>query len=133
MGASELWYAMPVLTGPKIRLEPLAMEHAAGYLEAAGVGNARVEVFRWLSTLGGDTAYPVTLADADRHILLALQARAAGNRLPYAQLDVATGQVIGTTSFYEVDPELRSIAIGYTWLGRPGGAPATIATPSCAC
>lgn len=30
-----LWYAMPVLSGRPIRLEPLAVEHAPGYLAAA--------------------------------------------------------------------------------------------------
>jgi RimJ/RimL family protein N-acetyltransferase len=28
------------------------------------------------------------------------------------------GEVAGTSSFYEVDPVQRSVAIGYTWLGR---------------
>ena len=35
MTAAELWYALPVLTGTKVRLEPLALEHAAGYLADA--------------------------------------------------------------------------------------------------
>jgi RimJ/RimL family protein N-acetyltransferase len=38
--------------------------------------------------------------------------------LPYAQVDVATGRFAGTTSFADPDPRLRSLTIGYTWLGR---------------
>ncbi|GAB3956216.1 hypothetical protein GCM10027614_67740 [Micromonospora vulcania] len=30
-----------------------------------------------------------------------------------------TGAVVGTTSYYEIDPERRSVAIGHTFLGRP--------------
>ena len=30
----------------------------------------------------------------------------------------ATGECVGTTSFYEISPETRALAIGYTWIGR---------------
>ena len=48
----------------------------------------------------------------------ALAAQARGERFPFAQIDMDTGEFAGTTSFYEVIPELRTIAIGHTWLGR---------------
>ena len=114
----DLWYAMPVLRGRLIRLEPLAAEHAPGYLAAAGTGAAAAEVFRWLSPPGGALAEPVTLADATRHITHALAARARGARFPYAQIDAVTGEFAGTTSYYEVNPALRTLAIGHTWLGQ---------------
>ncbi len=115
----ELWYALPVLTGAKVRLEPLALEHAEGYLAAAGEPVVAQDVFRWLNPPGGAMAYPRTLADARAHVLGALAARARGERFAYAQRDAASGQVIGTSSFYEVDPKSRALAIGHTWLGRP--------------
>lgn len=94
-----------------IRLEPLAVEHADGYLDA--VADDGDEVFRWL------TVYPPKSADDARdQILSALGARARGERLAYAQIDAVTGQFAGTTSYYEVNPEVRAIGIGYTWLGR---------------
>ena len=114
----DLWFAMPVLPGRLIRLEPLAAEHAPGYLAAAGTGAAAAEVFRWLSPPGGALAEPVTVGDAARHINDALAARARGVRFPYAQIDAATGEFAGTTSFYEVNPALRALAIGHTWLGQ---------------
>jgi RimJ/RimL family protein N-acetyltransferase len=116
--APDLWFALPVLAGSGIRLEPLAIEHSAGYLAAAGTGADAAEVFRWLNPPGGTLAQPVTIADAERHIARALAARARGERLAYAQFDVSTGQFIGTTSLYEVNPDLRALAIGHTWLGR---------------
>ena len=113
MIATDEWYALPVLTGRLIRLEPLTLEHAPGYLAAAGTPEDAAEVFRW-----NGKVVPDGLAGARDHILTALGARARGERFPYAQIDAVTGEVAGTTSYYDVDPALRTIAIGHTWLGR---------------
>lgn len=107
------WYALPVLRGRLVRLEPLSIEHAPGYLAAAGAGEDAEEVFRWMSV-----AAPATQEAAEQHIYAALGARARGERFAYAQLDAGTGEVAGTTSLYEVVPALRTLAIGHTWLGR---------------
>jgi len=42
MPATDAWYAMPVLTGRLVRLEPMAFAHAAGYL-AATLGGGDVD------------------------------------------------------------------------------------------
>jgi RimJ/RimL family protein N-acetyltransferase len=111
----ELWYALPVLSGRLIRLEPLTLEHAAGYLAAAGPPEQADEVFRWLNTAGGP---PRSVETARADILQALAARAHGTRFAYAQIDAVTGEMAGTSSYYDVDPGLRTLAIGYTWLGQ---------------
>ena len=115
--SDDLWWAMPVLAGRLIRLEPLGLEHAAGYLAAAGPAGEGAEVFRWLSPPGGALAQPVTLGGRDPAYRRRLAARARGARLPYAQIDAATGEFAGTTSFYEV---IRAAGpgIGHTWLGQ---------------
>jgi RimJ/RimL family protein N-acetyltransferase len=119
VASPELWYSMPVLQGRRIRLEPLALEHAPGYLKAAGPASEAAEVFRWLNPGGaGATPYPTTPPEAARQIAAALAARARGERLPYAQFDIATGAFAGTTSLYELAPEAQTLAIGHTWLGR---------------
>jgi len=110
---TDLWYALPVLAGEKVRLEPLTVEHAPGYLAAAGPAEQADEIFRWLSVYP-----PATLGEACDQVLAALAARARGERFAYAQLDAATGQFAGTTSLYEVNPALRTLAIGHTWLGQ---------------
>jgi RimJ/RimL family protein N-acetyltransferase len=107
------WYTQPILTGRLIRLEPLTIEHAAGYLASAGSGPDADDVFRWMYG-----AAPRTLDDARAQIAAALAARARGERLPYAQIDAGTGDFAGTSSYYEVSPAVRAIAIGHTWLGR---------------
>ncbi len=116
---SAAWYALPVLSGRLVRLEPLVIEHAPGYLAAAGTGAEAEEVFRWLSAPPDAPARePRSLAEAEHAVLDGLAARATGLRLPYVQLDAATGEVAGTTSYYEVNPAARSLAIGHTWLGK---------------
>jgi RimJ/RimL family protein N-acetyltransferase len=104
---------MPLLTGRLIRLEPLAYEHAEGYLAAAGTGAEADEVFRWMSP-----SAPRSVDEARAHIAAALAARARGERFAYAQFDAVTGEFAGTSSYYDVVPAVRTIAIGHTWLGR---------------
>jgi len=110
---SDRWYALPVITGTLIRLEPLMIEHSDGYLAAAGTGDDAAEVFRWMPVRA-----PVSSVQAHEQVAAGLAARAAGIRFPYAQIDAVTGEFAGTTSFYDVVPALRTLAIGHTWLGR---------------
>ena len=118
MTPTDDWYAMPVLTGRLIRLAPLAAEHAEGYLAAAGTGADAEEIFRWVSTPGSADGAPRTLADARADVASGLASRARGERFPYAQLDAVTGEFAGTSSYYDVNPAVRTLAIGHTWLGR---------------
>ncbi len=102
------WFALPVLTGRLIRLEPLTAQHAPGYLAAADA-----TVFEYLAL-----PVPESVEQAAEQIAASLADRALGTRFPYAQLDARTGEVAGTTSLYEINPTLRTVAIGHTWLGR---------------
>ncbi len=110
---ADQWYSQPVLCGRLIRLEPLAIEHAAGYFAAAGPPADAAQVFAWL-TVGP----PASVADAEEQIAVALAARGRGERFAYAQFDAVGGEFAGTTSLYDVGPALRTLAIGHTWLGR---------------
>lgn len=110
----DRWYAQEELVGSRVRLVPLAAEHAEGLLAALWAADGGTEVYRWLGAPA-----PSNLAEIRDTVYAALAARAAGSRLPFTQLDASTGQVIGTTSYYELAPAARALAIGYTWLGRP--------------
>jgi N-acetyltransferase len=117
--STDQWYAMPVLAGRLIRLMPMTMEDAEGYLAAAGTGEDAEEVFRWVTTPSSmATGAPRTLEDARTDVAWSLAARARGDRFAYSQFDVGTGEYAGTSSFYDVEPAVRTIAIGHTWLGR---------------
>lgn len=99
------FHATPVLAGRHVRLEPLTRDHATGVLAAADSD----EVFAWLSF-----TRPTDLASAEQLVAFYLDHPALH---PWAQIDVATGRVAGLTTYYDVDPALRTVAIGYTWLG----------------
>jgi RimJ/RimL family protein N-acetyltransferase len=109
---------MPILQGQLIRLEPLAAEHAPGYLAAAGPGPDAEDVFRWVSTVGSTSGAPRTIDDAVADVGAALAARARGERFAYAQFDAVTGEFAGCSSYYDIVPAVRTIAIGHTWLGK---------------
>ena len=51
-------------------------------------------------------------------IRTALTGHQRGVRVPWVQRCAATGAVVGTTSYYDPDPDLRSMEIGFTQLGR---------------
>ncbi|MGI5165158.1 GNAT family N-acetyltransferase [Spirillospora sp. CA-253888] len=105
---NDAWFDLPVLTGRYVRLEPLAPEHAEGLFEAG----KDADVWTWLNE-----PKPADVAAARAQIVDALAARERRERLPWAQIDVATGEVAGTTSYYAITPAHRGLAIGYTWLG----------------
>jgi RimJ/RimL family protein N-acetyltransferase len=117
--STDHWYALPALVGNLIRLRPIRVEDAPGYLAAAGTGSDAEDVFRWVSTPGSAaTGAPRTLDDARTDIASAFAAAARGERFAYAQIDVATGDFAGSSSYYDVHPATRTIAIGHTWLGK---------------
>ena len=99
------WTAAPVLTGRHVELVPLGEQHTAGLLAAADAD----EVFDWLAF-----ARPTDLDDA---AAIAAHYRGASGAA-WVQTVAGTGEVAGLTTFYDVDPELRTVAIGWTWLGR---------------
>lgn len=97
------FHANPVLAGSHVRLEPLTSEHAAALLAAADDD----AVFAHLTFLR-----PRTLADAEAMVDRYL----SGPQVPWVQVEVATNEVVGMTSYYEVDAAQRTAAIGWTWL-----------------
>lgn len=99
------WTTAPVLTGAHVRLEPLTTDHVAGVLAAADDD----EVFAWTSF-----ARPRTLAEA----AFVVDGHLCAPGVAWAQVDLASGRVAGLTTYYDVDPVRRTLAIGSTWLAR---------------
>jgi RimJ/RimL family protein N-acetyltransferase/nitroimidazol reductase NimA-like FMN-containing flavoprotein (pyridoxamine 5'-phosphate oxidase superfamily) len=104
------WHEPAVLRGEHVLLEPLDLTHAAD-LHAA---TAEAEVWAHLT-------HPVPAEPAVMRQIVAeaLAAYHRGERVPWVQRCARTGAVVGTTSYYEIEPERRAVAIGHTWLGRP--------------
>ena len=109
------------LEGKHVRLEPLAPRHIDGLLAAA---NADPSLYQW------------TVVPHDRHAMTeyveaGLASRDAGTAVPFATVRADTGQIIGSTRFFDIGhwswpaehpasgrglPDVCEI--GYTWLTR---------------
>ncbi|TZF91123.1 GNAT family N-acetyltransferase [Cognatilysobacter lacus] len=103
---SASWEA-PTLTGKHVRLVPLEAAHADALGTAAADGELWALPFTSVPAPGAERAY----------IDAALAARDAGESMPFAVLD-ATGSVIGSTRFYEIDRSVPTLHIGYTWYAK---------------
>jgi RimJ/RimL family protein N-acetyltransferase len=100
------FYETPDLVGDQVRLTALTPQHAEGVLGASDDD----EVFTWQAF-----ARPTNLTEAEALIELYLN---RPGTITWAQIDQASGEVAGLTTFYDIDPPLRTVAIGSTWLGR---------------
>jgi N-acetyltransferase len=94
------------LEGRHVRLEPLSEAHEESLVAAAGDGEL------WNSTV---TLVP-TRDTMAAYISASLDAQAQGRELPFIIIRKSTGQVVGTTRFYSIEREYRTVEIGYTWL-----------------
>jgi RimJ/RimL family protein N-acetyltransferase len=70
------------------------------------------DVWRYLNLPRADTREQMELV-----VSKALEWQAAGLRVPFAQLDAQTGEVLGTTSYFP-EPALACVEIGATYLAR---------------
>lgn len=97
-----------VLQDDDVALEPLAFDHVAGLEAAAADGelwNLRVT---HVPKPGAMRAY----------VEQALAMQAAGTSLPFAVRDKRNGAIVGSTRYYDFDPDVPRILIGYTWYAR---------------
>ncbi len=89
-------------------LEPLTPEHAPALEAAAADGEL------WNLAV---TSVPPP-GQARSYIEKALQGQAAGTMLPFAVREARSGEIVGSTRYYEIDAELPRLAIGYTWYAK---------------
>ena len=85
-----------------VRLVPLALEHEAGLKAAAADGEL------WKLRV---TSVPEP-HETRGYIETAL---ATANRFAFAVTDDASGEVLGSTSYHDIVPNLKRVEIGYTW------------------
>ena len=95
------------LTGRYVRLEPLGWEHLPGLIESG----LDPELYRW-------TVDRLDTPEAMRQsVASALEQAVAGREVPFATVEVATGRVVGTTRFLNIDRGHRRAEIGGTRVG----------------
>ncbi|KRG70935.1 GNAT family N-acetyltransferase [Pseudoxanthomonas dokdonensis] len=98
-------WASPVhLRGRHAQLEPMTAAHADG-LRRALRGDALARC--WYTNVP-------SCAHVDAYIEAALVLQSQGQALPFVVRD-ANGDIIGCTRYYDLDPGVRRMSIGYTW------------------
>jgi RimJ/RimL family protein N-acetyltransferase len=108
MTRGEMKVEPVVLEGVHVRLEPLSRTHVPGLCEVG----LEEELWRWIPT-------PVrTAADMAAYVELALKEQADGGSLPFAQIERATGRMIGSTRYMNIEKVHHRVEIGCTWIGR---------------
>jgi len=105
---TEPFISSVTLSGRGVELTPLTLAHEAGLRAAAADG----ELWKLRVT-------SVPEPEATRaYIELALAARDAGDRFPFAVIEQATGKLLGSTSYHDVLPAVRRVEIGWSWYAR---------------
>src|SRR5262249_20344315 len=96
------------LEGRHIRLEPLSQDHHAGLCEIG----LEEEIWRWIPVQA------LTPEQMRGWIEEAQSWQRAGTALPFATVDRATGKVIGSTRFANIDTQHRRMEIGWPWVAK---------------
>ncbi|CAM3109848.1 GNAT family protein [Paenibacillus sediminis] len=91
------------LVGARAKLVPMELKHAQGLFEAGNYPEI------WEFTQGNIQTYD----DAVLYIEKALNSEVT---LPFVIIDQDSNRVVGSTRFYEISDQNRSLEIGSTWL-----------------
>ena len=95
-----------VLDGPKVRMEPLTLDHLPALTEIG----LHEELWRWTNAI-------CTTANALRsYIEEAVKSREQGTAVPFATFDKVTNRVVGSSRFGNIDSRNRRVEIGWTWI-----------------
>jgi len=106
-------FAEPVtLEGKHVRLEPMAPARAVAI--AAALAAAAADGAMWESKV---TTIP-SPESARAYVDQALKELAAGASLPFVTIDGASGKVVGSTRYMNIEPPHRRLEIGTTWIGK---------------
>ncbi len=106
---SPLEIVTPItLEGSVVRLDPIRREHAALFWDAAK--DALDDIFQWIP-------YRMkTRDDFDRLLEKMLAEQQRGDSVVFATVERASGEIIGSTRFMNIDRSNRRVEIGSTWI-----------------
>ncbi len=94
------------LRGRVVRLEPMAIDH----VDALARVGLDPELWRWIPSPVRDAR------DMHAYVETALEERARGASMPFVIVAQASGEVIGSTRYANIEPVHRRLEIGWTWL-----------------
>jgi RimJ/RimL family protein N-acetyltransferase len=95
-----------MLQGSAVRLEPLTMDHLPGLVRVG----LDPELWRWIPTNVQNAE------DMRVYVERALDEQHKGTSVPFAIVAEATGEVVGSTRYMNIDRPNRRLEIGCTWL-----------------
>ena len=105
--APNPWVIPVILTGQRVRLEPLSMDHLDDLVEVG------LDASIWALTI----ARPTDRAGIEAWLRGAVAGGAAGVDVPFATIDLASGRAVGSTRFMSIVADHRRLEIGWTWVG----------------
>lgn len=91
-----------------VALEPMALSHVPALEQAAADGNLWDLWFTSVPAPGQMTAY----------VEKALRGQVEGRMTPWVVVEKASGDIVGTSRYYDITPDPYRVAIGYTWYAR---------------
>ncbi len=95
-----------VLEGEFVRLEPMRVDHLPALVEV-GMDES---IWKWTNNVVNDAS------DIERYVREALAMQALGTSLPFVTIEKATGTVVGSTRFGNIDTANKKAEIGWTWI-----------------
>jgi RimJ/RimL family protein N-acetyltransferase len=96
------------LTGQRVRLEPLRLEHAPALCEAL---REAPNLWQYIYV-----QQPRSVEQMEQWVAQALQDQAQGTSLPFVIRDLASGQIVGSTRYLRIEVQHRGLEIGWSWL-----------------
>jgi RimJ/RimL family protein N-acetyltransferase len=106
-------FVVPVtLEGRHVLLSPMTRERAAALAEALGA--AAADGSMWESKV---TTIPRP-EEARAYVDQALSELARGVSMPFVTIDRASGRVVGSTRYMNIEAPHRRLEIGTTWIGK---------------
>jgi RimJ/RimL family protein N-acetyltransferase len=109
VATSPLHIVTPVtLEGSAVRLEPIRREHAEIFWEAAK--DSLDDIFQWIP-------YRMQTREDFQHLVEKIfEEQERGESVAFATVERASGKVIGSTRFMNIDRANRRVEIGSTWI-----------------
>lgn len=101
----NVWISPVTLTGNLVRLEPIALNHEQGLIEATQDG-ALWQL--WFTSVPNP-------AQVTEFISSALDLQRTDSALAFSIIEISTGRILGSTRFCNIDVKSRRLEIGYTW------------------
>lgn len=95
-----------VLEGKHVRLDPMRVDHLPALCEV-GLTDT---IWKWTNNI------VTKAADIERYVRAALADRDLGIALPFVTIDRASGKIVGSTRFGNIDRFNRKAEIGWTWI-----------------